>query len=68
MEGNASNLAELIPHHNHSSLDGLSPVDVLRPSNDRCDLVPVLGEYFVSSALQWPVCSTCLTMSARRSF
>ncbi len=36
MEGNASNLAELIPHHNHSSLDGLNPVDVMRPSNDKC--------------------------------
>lgn len=35
MDSNASNLAELIPHHNHSSLDGLSPVDVLRPSHDK---------------------------------
>jgi hypothetical protein len=38
VEGNASNLAELIPHHNHSSLDGLNPVDVMRPTNDKCAL------------------------------
>ena len=39
MQGNASNLAELIPHvHHHSSLDGLSPVDILGPSGDKCVL------------------------------
>ncbi|CAL8467488.1 g7026 [Coccomyxa elongata] len=43
VEGNASNLAELIPHHNHSSLDGLSPVDVLRPSNDRGPAYAAVG-------------------------
>ena len=33
---NPSHLAELIPHHEHTSLDGLSPVDILKPANDRC--------------------------------
>ncbi len=33
---NPSHLAELIPHHNHSSLDGLNPVDILKPTNGRC--------------------------------
>ncbi len=32
---NPSHLAELIPHHNHSSLDGLNPVDILKPTNGR---------------------------------
>lgn len=37
MAHNASNLAELIPHHAHSSLDGLTPVvsDPLRAPDDR---------------------------------
>jgi len=39
VDSNASNLAELIPHHNHSSLDGLSPVDVLRPNHDKYSLL-----------------------------
>ena len=30
-----SHLAELIPHHNHSSLDGLNPVDILKPAHGR---------------------------------
>ena len=33
---NPSHLAELIPHHEHTSLDGLSPVDILKPADDRC--------------------------------
>ena len=32
---NPSHLAELIPHHEHTSLDGLSPVDILKPADDR---------------------------------
>ena len=33
---NQSHLAELISHHNHSSLDGLNPVDILKPAHGRC--------------------------------
>ncbi|KAK9909394.1 hypothetical protein WJX75_001559 [Coccomyxa subellipsoidea] len=43
VEGNASNLAELIPHHNHSSLDGLNPVDVMRPTNDKGPAYAAVG-------------------------
>lgn len=32
---NLSHLAELIPHHNHTSLDGLNPVDILKPTHGR---------------------------------
>ena len=44
---NPSHLAELIPHHNHSSLDGLSPVDILKPAHDRCApaRAPIQGHY-----------------------
>ncbi|EIE24491.1 hypothetical protein COCSUDRAFT_46826 [Coccomyxa subellipsoidea C-169] len=61
VEGNASNLAELIPHHNHSSLDGLNPVDVMRPSNDKGPAYAAVG---VAQETVFPVEGSGLRRSA----
>lgn len=46
VEGNASNLAELIPQrHHHASLNGLSPVDVLRSAGDKCARLSMVTAY-----------------------